>query len=270
MEEKIFSILLTENELKMFSKWIEEFNKEDQEYLDELNFKPGTGYETLVHSKRSKDGSLSRMQAARGYLNAKRSNDNIKSRFIPKDDANVENYYRMSKKAGIGILDEEELDNIAEKYGYKSDQFKDALNKQTQKLTQSSSAIVNENRLRKSGYDDKYSSKVLERVLDRKIDSDDASAIAHHRSAANNTYEKDSGGNIIRGNVLEELKRHYKDSDIVYGEAFNGRSLGKDAAIAAAVVGSGVALRKHIKKKKQEKELAESKYNRSRDKKDKK
>ena len=56
----------------------------------------------------------------------------------------------------------------------------------------------------------------------------------------------------------------YKDSAEKYGEAFGGRSLGKDAAIAAgatAALGLGIhAIRKHNKKKKASKDQIESKY----------
>jgi hypothetical protein len=261
-EVKVFSVTMTEEELRSFSNWLDEYKKEEEEYLKELSYKPGSGYTTLAHARRVKDGSLQRMQAVRGYLTAKKTNDAIKTKYIPEDK---KDYYRMSDKINKGVeKNQEELDRIAEKHGYRSNEFKNALEKSSSDLTRSSDAIMNENRLRKSGYDDRYSSKFMERVLNKKIDSNDASKITSHRTSANNSYEKDSEGNIIKGKFVDELKRHYKDADIVYGSAFDGHSLGKDAAIAtgvtAALVGGGVALRKHLKRKRLEKEIAENKF----------
>lgn len=155
-----------------------------------------------------------------------------------------------------------------------SDKFEESLknldkNYDTEELSKemikARNIIDKEELLKNSKYDDKYSSKRFEKFLDKKIDADKAKNIVDRRHAADTDYlAKDAEKGRDRNKFhISDIGRKWNDAGIVYNEALD-RNLNKDAAIAAgataALVGGGIALRKHLKKKKQEKELAEKKY----------
>ena len=98
----------------------------------------------------------------------------------------------------------------------------------------------------------------------KRINGDEAEAIVNNRVALDEKYKTNPHDTDGIREVGTHLGRRWDDAKMVYGEALDGRSLGKDAALAAAgtaaLVGGGIALKKHLKKKKQEKELAENKY----------
>ena len=137
---------------------------------------------------------------------------------------------------------------------------------------ESSDIINKESDLAKSKYDDKYSSKRVEKWLDKKIDADKAKNIVDRRHSNDSKYqERDTEKGRNRDNFhISDINRKWEDTGIVYNEA-TGRSLNKDAAIAAGVtagLGAGAyALHKHLKNKKKEKELVKDKYKTDSDKK---
>ena len=123
--------------------------------------------------------------------------------------------------------------------------------------------------LASTGYDDKYSSKFMENLFRNKLDSSDAEQIVSKRVGKNVEYSRtpDPDGKIR--SIGQNLKRKFDDASIVYEAGTDGRSLGKDAALAAggaAALGIGIhAIKKHRKKKKAEKELLDERIKRSKD-----
>lgn len=129
-----------------------------------------------------------------------------------------------------------------------------------------SNILYNEELLKRSGYDDKYAARGLEKVLGKRISGDEAERIVNNRIAMDEANQAENHGDLDGGlrEVSHHLGHRWDDAKMVYGEALNGRSLGKDAAIAAGAataIGITAGAIKRAKKKKQlEREIAESKY----------
>lgn len=233
---------------RMSEKFVIEKNKDAEKILDtqrDLRFKH--------------DLAKSNSKNAKGLYQEDLNNDD---RYHDWNDADLKE--ALSKNSVDDHWEGAEWDGISS--------GRDRLNK----IADDSKDIINkESDLAKSKYDDKYSSKRIEKFLDKKIDADKAKNIVDRRHKKDTDYlAKDTEKGRNRDNFhISDLGRKWNDTGIVYNEAL-GRNLNKDAAIAAGVtaglVGGGIALKKHLKKKKQEKELAENKYKTSDDKKKKK
>lgn len=260
------NILMTEGELRLFSDWLEEYNKEQQEYLDELESKPGTGYHVVVNARRRKDGSLDRMNTTRSYISAKNAHSRIPEWLVKPKDGH--DYHRLSREAQEEAAKAiEETEAIGNTKGYKSQEFQDSARDAYKKISLTTGAVGNESRLAKSGYDDTYSSRFAEKVLGSRLkESHRANKVAMNRREFDKTLERDASGNIVKGNFLDESKRHFKDASIVYDAALD-RDLKEDAAklgLAAAGVtalGFGAyAIKRSRKKKKAAQEEASKRF----------
>ena len=122
-EERIYSVILTEKELKMFSDWKEDYEKEKQEFENHLNQKPNnSSWQVNVRRNAVNDGTMSRLKNSSLYFDNKDKYDKTLKhlREIPED----ENYYRLSK----GMRDKvDETINTLESNPYKSDEHNKAL-----------------------------------------------------------------------------------------------------------------------------------------------
>lgn len=132
-----------------------------------------------------------------------------------------------------------------------------------------------ENSLDTSGYDNKYSAKGVEKILNNRINSTQAKNIILRRQKKDSEYlikDVEKGNNRDKFK-MSDIGRRWNDAGLVYNEAL-GRNLNKDAAIAAGVTASlgasAYALHRHLKNKKKEKELVKDKYKTDSDKKKKK
>jgi hypothetical protein len=170
-------------------------------------------------------------------------------------------FIERAKKGEEFNLENEVIDLIDSKYSHYSPKIMNI----SDKMRNAEGLIDKESDLAKSKYDDKYSSKRIEKWLDKKIDADKAKNIVDRRHKKDTDYlAKDVEKGHNRDNFhISDIGRKWNDTGIVYNEAL-GRNLNKDAAIAAGVtaglVGGGVALRKHLKRKRLEKEIAENKF----------
>lgn len=177
------------------------------------------------------------------------------SNIVVKDvDAKGQKYVRDYTKD----LDDNVDDNtLKERYAAGSK----AANELNEGIVRVRQTIDREEDLRKTGYDDRYSARGLENKLRKRIDADEAYNIAEKRSNLNKSYlesDKKAPG------IIKNLGRKWNDASMVYNEATDDRSLGKDLAIATgAAVALGVgakALVRHIDRKRLEKKIVKSKY----------
>ena len=244
-EERIFSVTMTEEELRLFSEFLGQ---------KEFYYAPA-------------------IAAIRQGINSKRAQE-----YIEQHGDLDQNYNRMSIRHALGEANNIEdrsqeinqITNNPEKqlFGgrikwHSKDQrsrLTDLYNTQRQADTRLVDNLKGERILRDSGYDDKYSSKFMERVMDKKLDSSDASTIIDKRVAKSAEYNSDPNAGRFG-----DIKRKFDDASIVYEAGTDGRSLGKDAALAAAgaaALGIGIhAIKKHRKKKKEAQALLESRIN---------
>lgn len=251
-KEKIFSVTMTENEFRLFS----EFLSQKEFYFDAAT----SALQYAVKSRKAKD-----------YLEGQDKMDEV--------------YNRMSIKHALAERDnalarEQEITQITNnpdsglfggriKFHSKDqrDRLSNLFDSQGKLVDRTVNLHKGEQILRNSGYDDKYSSRLMERVMDRKLDSDDLANIVDERVSKSSKYTTDPEVGAF-GNI----KRKLDDASIVYEAGTDGRSLGKDAALAAAGVaalGAGIhAIRKHRKKKKEAQALLESRINNNQEKED--
>ena len=254
-EERIFSVTMTEEELRLFSEFLAE-----QKLFREIPVKYDDRYkESSTSPKQSPEQRLAdielkeQLDAVDFVLGQKK-----------EDFHKLQSHNRMTKKwVSEKDLYLQGLSNPEGKrfIAHPEDQFTLAVEAGTV-----SRMLAAENKLHRIGYDNKYSAKGLERILGKKIDADEAENIVKNRSALADTYGKNSSGYIHKSDkgILDDLGRRWDDAKMVYGEALDGRSLGKDAALAAAgatALGVGIhAIRKHRKKKKEAQAALDSKY----------
>ena len=238
---------------KLFSTWEEDYKKEVQDYLEELDKHPNSsGWGVIVRKKRRDDGSLKRMQETGSYINSKNTYDKTIKLVENNGD---HDYHRLSRPEIERVKKSiEKIDLIGndENKGYKSQEFIDEVTGLSERLNNLRITNKYEKNIAKSGYDDKYSSKLAERLLKKKIDENSARKIAQGRSNVDKKYKRDKEGNFAKVGLINEAKRHWRDAGIVYDSALD-RSLNKDAAMVAAgtaALGAGAyALHKHLKKK---------------------
>jgi hypothetical protein len=235
-EDIVFSVTMTEDELRLFSEFLYDLDgaREDRRKTREW-------VNSWLQAESEKDAKR-RMKDARN---------------------NLEKHHRFTKKY-VNKINPEMMDL----YEREDNSLRDAIN-YADALGRHGNNIgdiyKNEEKLKRVGYDGRYSAKGIEKLVGRQIDAEEAHNIIKKRSDLSDSYARKKG--IIekseRG-LVGEVGRRWDDAKMVYGEALDGRSLGKDAALAAAgtaaLIGGGIALRKHLKKKKQEKEIAEKKY----------
>lgn len=277
IEERVYSVTMTECELRLFSEFLEQrgFGGQDIDYPKrDYNKKYGVKRPADPIPTFNKDESSSQelgspnkrvserlaeierneaMEAVNTVLNHKK-----------EDIPSLQDHNRMSKK----WISEKDpyLQKLANPEGKGVvDQIKDTttLGQEGLKI---SGMLANENKLHRIGYDNKYSAKGLERILGKKIDADEAENIVRNRLVLADKYDKNSSGYIHKSEegILDDVGRRWDDAKMVYGEALDGRSLGKDAAIAAGgLAAAGLAvhsIRKHKKKKQAQKEALNNKF----------
>lgn len=235
-EKRIYSVTMTEDELRLFSEFLYDLDgaKEDR--------------------RKTKEWVASWTKA---------DSDEEAAKDMKEAYNNLEKHHRFTKKY-VKEVNPELMDLYKKEGDSLSDAIKyaDALDRHGDNIED---VYKNEEKLKRVGYDDRYSAKGVEKLVGRQIDADEAHNIIKRRSELSDSYARKKG--IIekseRG-LMGEVGRRWDDAKMVYGEALDGRSLGKDAAMAAgataALVGGGIALKKHLKKKKMGKEIAESKY----------
>ena len=259
--ERLFSVTMTEEELRMFSEFVE-YQKEFGSFrnrIDELNEayeerqrvrgdrekteEFGSNYLFPILQAQDDDQASDRMKKAYREL---RGHHRLAGKYIKRVDPELQDLKRRADEGGFN-------DTVR------------VIGKATKHLGNLEDIYQTEEKLKRTKYDDRYSAKGIERLVGRKIDADEAKNIVNNRSNLNDSYKKENGV-ILRSEkgLRGEIGRRWDDAKMVYGEALDGRSLGKDAALAAggaAALGLGIhAIRKHNKKKKASKDKIESKY----------
>ena len=288
-EERIYSVTMTEDELRLFSEFLEQKVFFDDSKSNSKWLKSHNSTKELENPKEEDVRRVGKRpdlipkieeavdEAKKGFDSLAFVENNYKDksaiyklsdsqrmskRFIEDKNPEFQDLYKIKNKTTVDpeTWSTENLKHDAELAG-----------KKMAAHARTAAIIDNERYLQDTGYDKKYAARGLERVLGRRISGDEAEAIVNNRITLNNEHVVPHDKDGLREAALH-IGRRWDDAKMVYGEALDGRSLGKDAAMvagaSAALVGGGMALKKHLKKKRQEKELAESKYKTS--KKDKK
>lgn len=261
-EERIFSVTITEEELRLFSEFLteqKEFGRISDK-IDELN----EAYEERQRIKEDKkktkeyfDNKISKILNAKTKEEATslmvdahkdlKGHHRLAGKYIKQVDPKLQESFKRQEDEGT----------LVSSLGFLGDVDKH--------LTNLGDIYQTEEKLKRTNYDDRYSAKGIERLVSRKIDSDEAKNIVNNRSNLSDSYAKKDGV-ILKSDkgFRGEVGRRWNDAKMVYGEALDGRSLGKDAALAAAgatALGVGIhAIRKHRKKKKEAQAALDSKY----------
>lgn len=244
MKDKLFSVLMTSEELKLFAKFVKD---ETPEKLRRLN----EAAEALqfVGENHSDKGNLYKLNDGHTRMT---------KRYIKLKDPELQEHAK--NVSSVRLSDPSSLVN--------SDKAIKSASEIAKETADISGMLATERRLNRTGYDKKYAARGLETILTRKIDADEAKNIVKNRAALADTYESNSDGYIRNSNkgLLDDLGRRWEDAKMVYGEALDGRSLGKDAALAAgatAALGLGIRAIKRRKKRKQEEDkILKRKYRR--------
>lgn len=249
---KLYSVEMTETELRLFSEFLEQ---KEFGYLEDSNRykQPSTPprqspEQTLadIEQKEHLDAANFVLGQRKEDFHKLQGHNRMTKRWVSEKDQYLQG---LSNSRGKNIINHlEDQHTLAVEAG------------------KASGMLAAENKLHRIGYDNKYSAKGLERILGKKIDAEEAENIVKNRSSLADTYGKNSSGYIHKSDkgILDDVNRRWNDAKMVYGEALDGRSLGKDAAIAAGVtagLGLGIhAIRKYNKKKRDSKDQIESKY----------
>lgn len=311
MEERIYSVTMTENELKLFSEFLEQksFDNRDYETAEnilrrasrgELSDPDREGYigaasEWLAESSTKKDSIQKAIDEARanltpenveraekfssGYDKHMKDSDQIidakKKSIIDLNNLSKERNRRMNEilsedpnkssqkynpKTRIEI--DEDVPIITEPEEEDNDTL--ALADQVRFNEEQKKKLISGNENTGKKYDPKTDKPLVEINEDVPIITEPEEK---ERTKELNKFQRDRKREDFINKMKEvpgKIKNKYDSLSDKYSENFDGRSLGKDAAIAAgataALSAGAYGLHKYLKKKKASKKKAEDKF----------
>ena len=250
-KKKVYSVSMTEEELRLFSEFLDqrEFSDKEHSVVDNVRdiFKLGLRKKDAEDFEATADNDFRNHRMTKGY-------------FAKNSDKMLELEKRINSPHKATSIDS------------RISSIKDSLSAMGEASRLGNKLLdihEGEQQLNTSGYDDKYSSKGMERLMEKRLKDNDYKDIVDKRLAAQDKYAQsddiDTSGFMGKvKNAGRDLGRKFEDSSIVYEAGTDGRSLGKDAAMVAgglAATGLAVhAIRKHRKAKKQAKKNASDKF----------
>ena len=303
-EERIYSVIVTEEELRLFSEFLgqKEFEEPDsvvvvdpaQPSVETTTRRQPEFFNRVKRAYHSARG-IARDAKDTVRYNLRGGESKVKNILESNERGDLATNHRMTGRflnevapeRGVKIIADRQKDvvenfkrnndhshvngrfeNIANNLSDKRDDLRFSGN--TARLSNDLIDLYEgESKLLKSGYDDKYASKGMERIMRKRLKGDDFQNIVNKRLEANKQYKKagDIDTSTLGGKVKDlgqNIGRKWNDASIVYGEGTDGRSLGTDAAIAAgALAATGLALhaiRKRRKKKQAQEEALNNKF----------
>ena len=187
-EEKVFSVLMSEEEVALFSEFLEqrEFGR-FSDRLDELN-EAYEERERVWGDKEKTNDFFNRHNYFVGGESEDEAVQNMKNGY-----KELKGHHRLARKY-IKRVDPE-LQKLKKRHD-ENETFGstvDLMAGANKALTGLGNIYQTEEKLKRTKYDDRYSAKGIERLVGRKIDAEEAKNIVNNRSKLSDSYKRKDG-----------------------------------------------------------------------------